>query len=789
MRVLVIDPDHTGLDLCLKAVGAGHEVKLWQMPKGRYRTKTGDGFKMIEKVAAWQPHMPWAKNGVVINLFNERKITAELDRWRSFGSPVFGPSVKSSMLEWERGAGMKFMQEHGVEIPAFHTFKTLDECIRFAWKAQDPFVFKTAGDVEDKSLSYVASDPADLVSFLEKKKADGLKLKGEMYLQKKIDMIAELGVSAWMGKNGFLPDKWNVNFEHKKLMADDYGPSTGEQGCYSADTEVLTDSGWKFWPNVSMADKLATLVNGHLEFESPSAVVCYDSLGTMVQWKNRSINILVTPNHNMYVCGQGPARQGKEAFKFVQAEDCTEAQYLLARTAKWNGTSPEVHRLAGNQWDNGVCIRKTEDVCVPFGAWARFLGLWFAEGCASRRNAIYIAQSHPEKSRKAEEIIQATGLRYRRVGEGFAIGCAQAWRELHQYGKSFEKRVPAYIKAAHSDDIAAFLDGFALGDAHTQKNGSRLFYTSNPGLADDLQELMLRCGRLGVIKQLPPKKNPSSIEGRKIVQRRPAFVVYERARKITGWLDKRDREIVEYMGKVYCATVSSHVLYVRRGGKPVWCGNTVTKYVKSGRMADVLRKFEASLVKLGHIGDFDIGCGIDASGKVWPFEFSARFGFPSTPILMACHTSDPIEWMRDAATTGKDTLTVDYQTAMGVIMTRPPYPNKNEDPESSVGYRIDGLEGVWDSVCPIGMMIDDGPTMDGSTDGRPKMGRVFKTTDDCICTVTALGPDVHDVIPQVYAAIEKIKFSDRQVRNDVGKQLEKELPKLHALGFDELPQW
>jgi phosphoribosylamine-glycine ligase len=342
---------------------------------------------------------------------------------------------------------MKFMQEHGVEIPAFHTFKTLDECIKFAWKAQDPFVFKTAGDVEDKSLSYVASDPADLVSFLEKKKADGLKLKGEMYLQEKIDMISELGVSAWMGKNGFLSDKFNLNFEHKKFMADDYGPSTGEQG-------------------------------------------------------------------------------------------------------------------------------------------------------------------------------------------------------------------------------------------------------------------------------------------------------------------------------------------------------TVTKYAKGGgKMADLLMKFEASLVKLGHIGDFDIGCGIDSSGKVWPFEFSARFGFPSTPILMACHTSDPIEWMRDAATTGKDTLTVDYQTALGVIMTRPPYPTKNEDPVSSVGYRIDGLEGVWDSVCPIGMMIDDGPTMNGSADGRPKMGRVFKTTDECVCTVTALGPDVHDVIPQVYEAIDKIKFSDRQVRNDVGKKLEQELPKLHALGFDELPQW
>jgi hypothetical protein len=33
---------------------------------------------------------------------------------------------------------------------------------------------------------------------------------------------------------------------------------------------------------------------------------------------------------------------------------------------------------------------------------------------------------------------------------------------------------------------------------------------------------------------------------------------------------------------VYCATIPSNLLYVRRGGKPVWCGNSVRFYAMFG---------------------------------------------------------------------------------------------------------------------------------------------------------------------------------------------------------------
>jgi phosphoribosylamine-glycine ligase len=74
-------------------------------------------------------------------------------------------------------------------------------------------------------------------------------------------------------------------------------------------------------------------------------------------------------------------------------------------------------------------------------------------------------------------------------------------------------------------------------------------------------------------------------------------------------------------------------------------------------------------------------------------------------------------------------------------------------------------------------------------DGKIIKGPVYQTTGDYVCCVTSHGHDVHDAVEQVYATIDHIKFADRIARNDVGARLEKELPKLKALGYEEVPDW
>lgn len=243
LRVLIIDQDGVGLDFALRCAASGHNVRLYRFNKKPSQpNRSGEGFGDITFIADWKPSMAWARDGLIMTTANNR-FMPDLDRYRDLGYKVFAPTVRSAALEINRKDGLEAMKKAGIEVPAYETFASLKDAERYARTAGRAFVFKTMGDEEDKSLSYVSSDPADLVGWLRRKQAQGMTLKGECMLQEKIDMVAEVGVSGWFGPEGFLKDKWQVCFEHKKLMSGDYGPNTGEQGtvCQYVKVDKMAD--------------------------------------------------------------------------------------------------------------------------------------------------------------------------------------------------------------------------------------------------------------------------------------------------------------------------------------------------------------------------------------------------------------------------------------------------------------------------------------------------------------------------------------------------------------------
>lgn len=231
MRVLVIDTENLGLDFVLRAAAAGHDVR-WYRHAPRKPVRDGDGFVGFQRVADWRAHMAWAREGLIVNTGNA-SLLHEIDRFRDlpgYERAIFGPSVASARLEIDRGAGMEAFKAAGIELVPYQTVGSLDEAEAVARKAGRPLVFKPAGSTEDKSATYVAKDPADLVGWLRRKKARGGIGKGPFMLQDKLDMVGELSVSGWFGAEGFLPEKWNVCAEFKKFMPGDIGMATGEMG-------------------------------------------------------------------------------------------------------------------------------------------------------------------------------------------------------------------------------------------------------------------------------------------------------------------------------------------------------------------------------------------------------------------------------------------------------------------------------------------------------------------------------------------------------------------------------
>lgn len=222
MRVLIVDPPGHGLDLALRAQNAGHEVKLAIREDEKTR-HIGQGL-----VTVVRDHRPWLRWANLVVGTDNSKYLLDLDRHRQEGGVVVGPSQEMAQWELNRQLGQNILRKAGIAVINSQEFHSYDDAINHVKKTMRRYVSKPCDDANaDKALSYCASGPDDMVYMLERWKR-GDRLKGSFILQEFVPGI-EMGVSAWHGPHGF-NDCFEEDFEFKKLMNDDIGCATGEQG-------------------------------------------------------------------------------------------------------------------------------------------------------------------------------------------------------------------------------------------------------------------------------------------------------------------------------------------------------------------------------------------------------------------------------------------------------------------------------------------------------------------------------------------------------------------------------
>lgn len=222
MRLLIVDPPGHGLDLALRAIQAGHEVKL-SIKEDPKTAEIGKGFCEVVR-----DHRPWLRWANLTVCTDNSIYLQDLERHRDEGGFVVAPSRETQQWELDRMRGQKVFKKAGIPVLETIEFHDYDKAISHVKKTMGHFVSKPCGDANvDKAMSYVSSGPDDMLYMLERwKKAD--KLKGSFILQEFMPGI-EMGVSCWFGPHGFC-EAIEENFEFKKLMPGDCGPATGEQG-------------------------------------------------------------------------------------------------------------------------------------------------------------------------------------------------------------------------------------------------------------------------------------------------------------------------------------------------------------------------------------------------------------------------------------------------------------------------------------------------------------------------------------------------------------------------------
>jgi len=340
---------------------------------------------------------------------------------------------------------------------------------------------------------------------------------------------------------------------------------TLQDQCYDEQTEILTDQGWKFFKDLDGTEKVATLNphTGKLEYQKPIAYQKYYYKGKMYHILTQHTDLLVTPTHKIY------ARKNFEKDFHLYEMEKVYGSRLSFRVAPdgFDGDTPNEFVFSFERRG------RREEVKVPIDLFIRLFAWMITEGHVDTyakekygANRLVLTQkkeeNKPEIRKLLSEVGSIFGFSYNEWGDRrFIFRNKGIFEYFKQFGKHKEKFIPQEIKNWDSTLLRKLLYWLVKGDGSIRGN-TWTYTTSSKRLADDVQEIALKCGYRA---KLTSHRNH--------VNNTIYSVVINVNRKFSEI--SPDRVFVEdYEGYVYDVTVPKyHILLVRRNGKACFSGN------------------------------------------------------------------------------------------------------------------------------------------------------------------------------------------------------------------------
>lgn len=420
------------------------------------------------------------------------------------------------------------------------------------------------------------------------------KIKREVYEDKSV--VADKTVSGIIDKVFVYFDDYNnkkMKLRFRKNRAVDIGD---KNCCYDKMTEVLTENGWVLFENLTTEHKVASMVDNKLVYQQPTALQQYDFDGNMYKVDSNHVKLMVTDNHRMYV------RTRATGYKMVYARDCnSRIIHYKKNVDKW---VPSLEVVPDNLIvENGTVTKfrlhgysKTfDDIIVSINDWIVFFGIWMAEGSACDRS-VTIAANKERVKRALDIVCENMKFKIMKTFDKATDDEEHRWcvhktvlaKYLQKYSVgATNKYLPEWVWYLDTEQCRLLIDSMWLGDGHAMINGTRRYDTSSAQLADDFQRLCLhagysanKCLKYPAGHQNIP--NEDSVIQRVITNTADAWRLTINTKQNEPIVNKykydgKTNDSWEpYTGKVYCCTVpqGEGVLYVRREGYPVWCGNS-----------------------------------------------------------------------------------------------------------------------------------------------------------------------------------------------------------------------
>lgn len=307
--------------------------------------------------------------------------------------------------------------------------------------------------------------------------------------------------------------------------------------CYDSDTQILTDSGFKFFTELKEDDLVAAVQDdGSYIFEKPLKYVNQHYKGIMYKFKDHhgKVDLVVTPNHRMIL-----ERNGKE--DVILAEDMlTKGNHTLkmSRSARQGNY---LHKLSDY-----------ERLAIAFQADGSY---------QTGTNKIRFSFSKQRKMDRLEELLDRQEINFSKyyLDDGRVEYSVDA--PATDFVKDFSWVDLPNIDFSYAKD---FIEELSYWDAHRRSDDRFKFDTTNKNVSDTVELIAVAAG-YGVYTSVYEDNRSglfSDVYTSHIVKNN----------KVGGqsWV----KEELNYDGTVHCVQVSSGKLIVKRNQSILVCGNS-----------------------------------------------------------------------------------------------------------------------------------------------------------------------------------------------------------------------
>lgn len=387
--------------------------------------------------------------------------------------------------------------------------------------------------------------------------------------------------------------------------------------CYDDKTEILTNNGFKYFCELTNDDLVAQYDNGAIEFIKPSTIHKYEYNGKMYEFSNSLSSIVVSPNHRM--------------LKYNKKND----NYIVVDAELCNYGKNDKLIISGITGYTGNNLSMLDRLKIAFQADGSFPSR--KDKYDGSRTGCFPIRFTLKKQRKIDRldwILKELGFEYSKNYD--KTNRAIYWIKVpdEQFCKTFN-----WVNLSCSKEYAQeFIEEASMWDGKKPTKNTLYYCSSIKYNCDIIQALAVISGNRATLNEQYDDRMDRKIQ---------YYVnIVKNSHYISGV--NIEKKQVNYTGNIYCVTVDTGLIIVRRNGCVCVCGNsehsTITSWGRNNEelaMKNMLDAYPASEAPIiACVSDsYNI---YDACKNIWGNHLKQNIIDRGGTLVVRPDTGDPV---------------------------------------------------------------------------------------------------------------------------------------------------